>query len=56
MVYYTRQPIEKGIQTTSHKKKRKRKKEIEKKKTAIDLQTTILERLKNRTIYLPSPS
>ena len=44
MVYYTGKPIEKGIRTTSHKQNR------------IDLQTTILERLKNRTSYLPSPS
>ena len=44
MVYFTGKPIEKGIRTTSHKQNR------------IDLQTTILERLKNRTSYLPSPS
>ena len=41
MVYYTGKSIEKGIQTTKPYTK-----------PAIDLQTTILERLKNRTIIL----
>ena len=46
MVYYTSKPIEKGIQTRDEPYT----------KPAIDLQTSILERLKNRTIHLPSPS
>ena len=55
MVYYTRQPIEKGIHTTSHKKKEKKKKRNRKKKTAINLQTTILERLKKQNDLLTQP-
>ena len=45
MVYYAGKPIEKASGPRAINKT-----------GLIDLQTTILERLKNRTSYLPSPS